>query len=153
MEKDSVKCRVKRGLIDAGGWLLGRVFGLAMGDDVNELRDMVIQGYAQTTSLSHTVGQMSSTVNQLIDEQAKTCRYLTHIKELSRSWKKAWKIWWWTWIKPISLYSNRRCSPLGYLRLRESKSQSVVRGRNTTKSGQVWKRGDSPSMFCSVPDL
>ena len=60
-----------------------------MGDDVNELRDMVIQGYAQTTSLSHPVGQMSSAVNQLIDEQAKTRRYLTHIKELSISWKKA----------------------------------------------------------------
>ena len=89
MENDEQRFRVKRGLIDAGGWLLGRVFGLATGDEVNELKDMVIDGYQQTTALSHRVDKMSSTVNQMIDEQVKTRKYLSQHKRAIEQLEKA----------------------------------------------------------------
>ena len=89
MSVDEGLLRTKRGLFDAGGWLLGQVFGLATGDEIEELKEMVREGHSQNQAVVHRMNEMSSTLNQLIDSEEKTREYLrahsTVIANLQRS--------------------------------------------------------------------
>ena len=60
--------REKRGLFNAGGWLLGKLFGVATASDVSKLRDAVQDGIRQREALRHHVNELTSSYNQLARE-------------------------------------------------------------------------------------
>ena len=64
--------RTKRGLFNAGGWLLGKLFGVATNRDVQQLREAIQDGYHQRQTIKHKVNQLVSSYNQLNKDQNRT---------------------------------------------------------------------------------
>ncbi len=68
--------RHKRGLINAGGWLLSKLFGTATSGQVEKLKELVQQGYEQRVVLSHRTNELASSYNQMVKEVNQTRAYL-----------------------------------------------------------------------------
>ncbi len=98
-EAEFEQLRKKRGLFDAGGWLLGKVFGLATGDEISQLKDQVRQGHEQVTTLVHRTNEMATTMNKMIEEEARTRKYLDeHLTAIDNLY---------TAVKTITIEANR----------------------------------------------
>ena len=69
--------RSKRAILGVGGWILGKIFGLATAGSVSRIKQWVRLGYLQNQALVHRSNEMASTINQLIDEQNKTREYIS----------------------------------------------------------------------------
>ena len=68
--------RERRGLINAGGWLLGKLFGVATSKDVAQIRALIQQGQERQEVLSHKVGELASAYNKMVKEENITRGYL-----------------------------------------------------------------------------
>ena len=64
--ENALLSRTRRALLDAGGWVLRGLFGVATSKDVNELREMVLEGQQQTETIKHTVNDLVTNVNLLV---------------------------------------------------------------------------------------
>lgn len=70
------RLRHKRGLLNAGGWILNKLFGTATSGQINELRDLVRQGYEDRLVLSHNQEKLATAYNQLAREANISREYL-----------------------------------------------------------------------------
>ena len=75
-KNERVKSRHRRGLFNAGGWLLGKMFGIATSGEIESLKNLVQQGFDQTEVLKHDTANIASTVNQMLTEANETRHYL-----------------------------------------------------------------------------
>ena len=68
----SNRSRQRRGLINAGGWLLGKLFGVATHKDMEQIRELILQGNSARTAISHKVGELATAYNRMVEEQNQT---------------------------------------------------------------------------------
>ena len=75
--KQGFEKRKKRGLFNVGGWLLGKLFGVATNKDLHKLKELVMKGYEQRQVIAHKVNELTSFYNQLAREENITRQVLS----------------------------------------------------------------------------
>ena len=68
--------RRKRGLLNAGGWLLNKVFGTATEAEILEIKDLLNEGKAQGEAVKHQVERMTTVINEVIRAENKTRQFI-----------------------------------------------------------------------------
>jgi hypothetical protein len=86
--------RQKRGLIDGGGWLLNKVFGLATEEQVKAIQRELTKSARQEQAIVHNVNKLITIMNQTRLEEKATRKYLRQLEiahnELVLSEKAKW---------------------------------------------------------------
>ena len=68
--------RTKRGLFNAGGWLLGKLFGLATSKDIRIIQGLINEGRNNQIELFHRTNQLASAFKTVFSELDQTKEYL-----------------------------------------------------------------------------
>ena len=77
-----VNGRQRRGLINAGGWILNKVFGTATEKQIMELKELLKQGRIENHAITHHVNNMVSVINTLQTEENKTREFINEDRRL-----------------------------------------------------------------------
>ena len=72
--------RRKRGLIDVGGWLLNKVFGVATEAQIQAVQQELARSSLLDQAIVHNVNQLITTVNQSRLEEKATRKYLRKLE-------------------------------------------------------------------------
>ena len=72
----TLKRRYRRGLLNAGGWILKTLLGVATGKDIKEVRQLIAEAANDRGRIHHKVDQLVSRVNQLSEAENRTREYL-----------------------------------------------------------------------------
>ncbi len=83
MRKDD-QDRHKRGLIDAGGWILNKLFGVATQDDINKIKNFIRKSQKRTDDIVHVTKELVTVVKNIQGNVQANRRQLQVMQEYVR---------------------------------------------------------------------